>query len=151
MERFSNVDRLGRTRPVPSVATRLCPVCGSAIPEQSTRCERCGSRIPAPRGGRILGRYSSLRLQIDPTDPPPERDVRWPILVLGFCCLVVSGLLLLVYEILSVVTSHSGPSCGGGPDPSPCLSTVTEYAFLAPALVLLAIGAVAVAAVLLDL
>jgi hypothetical protein len=133
------------------VATRLCPVCGSTIPEQSARCERCGSRIPAPRAGRILGRYSALRLQIDPTDPPPERDVRWPILVLGVCCLVVSGFLLLVYEILNVVVSPSASPCGGGPDPSPCLSTVTEYVFLTPALVLLAIGAVAVVAVLLDL
>ena len=132
------------------MATRICPACGTPIPGGSTFCERCGSRIPAVRPERIVGRYTALRFQVDPIEPPPERDIRWPILVLGVCSLVVSGVLLTVYALVNGATAGSELSCGSG-SASPCASAVVEYVFLVPGLALLAVGVVAVVAVLLEI
>ncbi|HLM90583.1 MAG TPA: hypothetical protein VK424_00780 [Thermoplasmata archaeon] len=134
------------------MATRLCPTCGSPNPEKSAYCGRCGVRIPdARRSARSVGRFTALRFQVDPTDPPPERDVRWLILILGICSVIVSVFLLAVYSIVSAATSGSGFPCGGGPESSPCTGSLVDYLFLVPGLALLAIGAVAVVYVLYEM
>jgi hypothetical protein len=85
---------------------------------------------------------------VDPSEHQPQRDIRWPILVLGFSFLIVSGFLLLVYFIVGAATSGSGPACGGG---SPCQGGIFEYLFLAPALALLAIGVIFIVVVFYDI
>ncbi|MGP8072657.1 MAG: hypothetical protein ACLPZM_05960 [Thermoplasmata archaeon] len=99
----------------------------------------------------MVGRFSSLRLQVDPVDPPPGRVVRWLVLILGISSLIVSVFLLAVYGIVNAAMSGSGSSCGGGPGPSPCGTSLFLYLFLVPGLVLLAVGAVAIVFVLYDL
>jgi hypothetical protein len=95
-----------------------------------------------------VGRYTSLRFQVEPTDPPPVRDIRWPILVLGICGVVVSVMLFGVYAIVNAASSGSKVPCGSGPGLSPCTSTIFEYVFLVPALVLLVLGVAAIVLVL---
>jgi hypothetical protein len=130
------------------VATRLCPVCGIPIPDDSAFCPACGSRIPPRWRYRFAGTYPFPRFQVDPSEPQPRRDIRWPILVLGFSFLMVSGFLLLVYFIVGAATSGSGLACGGG---SPCQSVIFEYVFLVPALVLLAVGVILIVVVFYDI
>jgi hypothetical protein len=130
------------------VATRLCPVCGSAIPDPSVVCERCGSRIPPRWRYRFVGRYNPPRFQIDPSNTTPQRDLRWVALVLGVCALAISGVLLSAYAVIGAATSSSGGSCGSGTGAAPCFSSVFVYLFLVPGLVLLVVGLVAVVGVL---
>jgi uncharacterized membrane protein len=90
----------------------------------------------------LFGRYSGVLFQIDPIDPPPQRGIRWPSMVTGFCLIVVAAFLLVVYTVVGAATSGSGFACS--PGSSPCISTVIEYVFLVPGLLLLVVGAVVV-------
>jgi hypothetical protein len=65
--------------------------------------------------------------------------------------LIVSGFLLVAYSIVSSATSGSGMACGTGSGASPCITSVAEYVFLIPGLILLAIGAVSVAVVIIEI
>jgi hypothetical protein len=107
--------------------------------------------LPRPWRWRFAGRYPFPRFQVDPQEPGPARDVRWPILVLGFCGLVIGTILLLLYAFLSAVASDALASCGGGSGSSPCGATIFEYLFLVPGLALIVCGALAVALVFLDI
>jgi hypothetical protein len=102
-----------------------------------------------PRPERIIGRYSSLRLQVDPTDPPPTRDARWVALVLGACCLTVGVFLLAVDGIVDAATGSSGFPCSGGPGFSSC--SVLNDVLVLPGVALLAIGGIALAGAFIDL
>jgi hypothetical protein len=143
--------RLGPSLPFLRVATRLCPVCGTTIPDPSAVCGACGSRIPPRWRYRFVGKYNPPRFQIDPANTPPQRDVRWVALVLGVCSLIVSGFLLSMYFLFGTVLSGSGLACGGGPSSSPCTSTIFEYLFLVPGLALLAVGAITLVVVFIDI
>jgi hypothetical protein len=73
--------------------------------------------------------------------------MRWPILLLGVCFLILSTILLIVYGILLWATSCPGLGCG-----STVLCPCAPLEFvLVPALVLLALGVVFVVGVVLDL
>jgi len=122
-------------------------VCGTTIPDDSVYCPACGSRIPRRWRYRFAGAYPFPRFQVDPSEPQPRRDIRWPILVLGFSFMIVAGFLLLVYFVVGAAASGSGLACGGG---SPCQSSLFEYLFLAPGLALLAIGVIFVVVVFYD-
>jgi hypothetical protein len=74
-----------------------------------------------------MGRYTGLRIQIDPTDPPPTRDVRWVALVTGASLAVVGAFLVAVDSIATA----AAPGRTNG---------VLEYVLLVPGLVLLAVG-----------
>lgn len=88
---------------------------------------------------------------MDPVDPQPARDIRWPLLILGISFLVVSGVLLIVYAIVDTASAGAGFGCAGGPGASPCVNAVLEYVLLLPAFALLAIGAVFVVGVFFEL
>jgi len=96
-----------------------------------------------------VGRFQSWRFQVDPTDPAPQRDLRWLLLVLGFCSLVVSVFLLALYALLAAAVPGIGFSCGSGS--LSCTGTLVEYLFLVPGLVLLAAGALAIVFVMYEL
>jgi hypothetical protein len=96
-----------------------------------------------------VGRFQAFRFQVDPTDPPPERDIRWLGLVLGFCALAMGVILLVVYALLSSTVSGVGIPCGAGPNSSTC--SLFEYLFLVPGAGLLAAGAIAIVLVFYDL
>lgn len=96
-----------------------------------------------------MGRFQSWRFQVDPTDPPPQRDLRWLLLVLGFCSLVVSVFLLVLYAVLVAAVPGIGSPCGSGT--LSCTGTLMEYLFLVPGLVLLAAGALALLYVMYEL
>jgi hypothetical protein len=95
-----------------------------------------------------VGRYNFPRFQIDPGNATPQRDIRWITLVLGVCAWAVAGFLLVLYAVITTATSSSGGGCGGGPGASPCLSSIFGYLFLAPGLILLVVGLIAVVWVL---
>ncbi len=143
--------RLGGSGPVRLVATRLCPVCGTTIPEDSAFCPACGGRIRPRWHYRFAGTYPFPRFQMDPVDPQPARDIRWPILILGICFLVVSGVLLIVYAIANTATAGAGVGCASAFGSSACVNAVLEYVLLLPALALLAIGAGFVVVVFFEL
>jgi hypothetical protein len=129
------------------VAARPCPACASPNPVGSAYCGTCGAPISTDRRRSFpVGRFSAFRFQVDPTDPPPIRDLRWLALVLGICSILVSVFLLAVYAIVGA--AESGP---GGCGTSSCGAGLFQALFLVPGLVLLAVGAIAVIAVLLDL
>ncbi|HTZ62153.1 MAG TPA: zinc ribbon domain-containing protein [Thermoplasmata archaeon] len=112
-----------------SGATRLCPVCGSTIPDPSSFCERCGHRIPPRVGPMPIGRYPFPRMQVDPTEDLPYIDARWALLVTGLALAVAGGFLLAVDAVVTGVS----PSTGG---------SVFEYVLEIPGAVLLVVGLV---------
>jgi hypothetical protein len=57
-------------------------------------------------------RYPGLRLQIDPLDPPPRRDVRWILITLGAAFLIIGGFLLAVGALVEGVVPRGGPDPG---------------------------------------
>ncbi len=71
--------------------------------------------------------------------------------MLGVCFVIVSVLLLAVYAIVDAATSGAGFGCGSTFGSSPCAGAVAEYVFLVPALILLAVGAVFLVVVFLDI
>ena len=99
---------------------------------------------------RWAGAYPFPRFQIDPAEPTPRRDIRWPMLVLGFASLVAAGLLFAVYAIVSSATSGSGFGCGTT-GPGTCVDPLLDYLFLVPAFVLAVAGTVLLLLVLREL
>ena len=86
-----------------------------------------------------LGRYTALRLQVDPLDPPPRRYLRWVLFVTAVGLAIVGGLLLIAYAIVSDATSLGG-TCGSASNATACGSPVFEYVFFVPGILLLAVG-----------
>jgi hypothetical protein len=82
-----------------------------------------------------------LRIQIDPTEPPPPRYGRWVLLVLGIAFVVLGVLLLAVYGIVGDALHAGGGGCASGASSDGCVSPVFEYVFFVPGLILLALGA----------
>jgi zinc-ribbon domain len=121
------------------VAARNCPACGAPNPATAHFCARCGARFPVPRPAPVWGRYSSLRLQVDPSDPPPQRDARWVALVLGGCFLVIGVFLLGVAAILSAAGVNVLGACGLGS----CTSSVFLAVLVLPGIAALGGGVAA--------
>jgi len=118
-----------------------CRFCGSTNRPGSRFCSRCGGRYLAPRPQAPLGpRYTSLRLQVDPLEPAPQRDIRWILIVLGIAFVVVGVLLLAVASIVSDAVSAG---CSSSPcaslDPGPWFDWM-GLPFLGLGIVLLAVG-----------
>jgi hypothetical protein len=111
------------------MATRPCGACGTLNPSGSRYCGACGTPFRDERPAPTLGRYTGLRFQFDPTDPPPTRDARWVTLVVGAALAALGGFLVAVYSIATAATSDVG-------DP------VLGSALLVPGLVLLSVGVV---------
>jgi hypothetical protein len=126
-------------------------VCGTSIPSDSAYCPACGTRIPRRWRYRFVGTYPFPRFQIDPAQPQPQRDVRWPAMVAGIGLIVLSVSLLAVYAIVSSAASGSAFACATRRVAAACVAPVLEYLFLVPGLVLLAVGAVLLVAVFRDL
>lgn len=133
------------------MAVRLCPVCGTSIPGDSAFCPACGSRIPARWKYRFVRPYVFPRFQIDPTEPQPQRDIRWPALLLGFSFLVTGGVLLAVDAVVAAAAGRSAVGCGVALGASGCGTPLFEWLFLVPGFALLGVGAVPVIAVLREL
>ncbi len=71
----------------------------------------------APKSIPVLGpRYTPLRFQVDPMMPPPRRDLRWVMIVLGIAFVIVGLLLLVVGAIVTSAVSLGSSGCS----PSPC-------------------------------
>jgi hypothetical protein len=120
------------------VSAVACPVCGSLNRLGSRFCGTCGRRLPQDRTAYSIGRYTSLRFQIDPTDPPPTRDLRWVLLITGACLVLVGLLLLSADVIVTGALGLSGSSCSA---PSgACGVPVFTYVFLVPGIALVSIG-----------
>jgi hypothetical protein len=111
------------------MATRPCPVCGTLNPAASAYCGACGKRFPAEPPAPNLGRYTGLRFQVDPTDPPPTRDARWVALLVGAMLAVVGAFLVAVD---SIATAASPTAAAGD----------LADALLYPGLILLSAGVV---------
>jgi hypothetical protein len=111
------------------MATRPCGVCGTLNPVGSVYCGACGTRFRVERPAPTIGRYTGIRFQVDPTDPPPTRDARWVALVAGAGLAVVGAFLVVVYSNATTAAPTA-------------VSGVLEYALLVPGLALLAIGIV---------
>jgi hypothetical protein len=96
-----------------------------------------------------VGRYPFPRFQVEPSqDARPQRDIRWPILVLGTSSVIVSALLFGIYAIVGAATSGAGCGMGGGA--APCSNAIFQDLFLYPALALLAVGVAAIVVVFFD-
>jgi hypothetical protein len=122
---------------------RLCPWCGSANPEGSLYCGRCGGRIPGPREPpRTLGQYSPLRLQVDPGLEPPPRDVRWVLIMIGVAAVFLAAMFLIVGSLLTQVTSTPNGGCSQGS--VPCAGLNVGPGFTWAGVVLLVAGAAAI-------
>lgn len=128
------------------MTTRLCPICGSSVPSDSLYCPACGRRIPARWRYRFAGTYPFPRFQIDPAEPSPARDLRWPTLVVGVSLLIVGGILLTVDAIVDAAAA-----CGTPASSTPCVGVLFTYLFLIPGLALLAVGAALIVVVVIDL
>ncbi len=111
------------------MAVRPCPTCGTLNPAGSRFCGACGTRFRVERPPTTLGRYTGLRFQVDPTEPPPARDARWVALVVGASLAVVGAFLVAVDSIASAASPGAG-------------TPVLEYVLLIPGLALLASGLV---------
>jgi len=119
-----------------------CPYCAAVNPGAAAFCNQCGHRLTVRTPPFALGRYTPLRLQADPSEPPPVRDPRWVLLALGVSLAIVGGFLLIVESILATVIPPAGGFCGAAPNGAACGGVVFEYVFLVPGLVLLIGGAV---------
>jgi hypothetical protein len=124
------------------VDARLCPYCGTGNPSASRFCGSCGRPVAVQPTARdsdpwVIGRYSGLRFQVDPADPPPYRDARWVLLVLGVALAIVGGTLLIFDSVVTGAISLSGNSCA-----PPCDSAAFEYLFVLPGVGLLVAGVV---------
>lgn len=119
-----------------------CDSCGTSNAPGSRFCRECG--IPLTGNARPIfpaGRYTALRWQIDPMDPPPRRDARWTAMVLGASLLVVGALLLAVSAIVaSAVAASSGACAGCGAGAPAVWLTWASAPFLAIGGGLLALG-----------
>ena len=109
------------------MAVRPCPTCGTLNPAGSRFCGACGARFRVDRPPAIWGRYTGLRFQVDPTDPPPARDARWVALVVGASLAVVGAFLVAVDSIATAAAPGAG-------------SALLEEVLLIPGLALLAVG-----------
>ncbi|MCI4361202.1 MAG: hypothetical protein L3J91_05815, partial [Thermoplasmata archaeon] len=73
-------------------------------------------------------RYSPVRFQVDPLSPPPQRDPRYVLIVLGIAFVIVAVLLLVVSAIVSSAVSAGSTGCMGGTcpnvDPGPWLAWI---------------------------
>ena len=94
--------------------------------------------MPAPEQVPGLGRYSALRFQVDPSDPPPVRDARWVVLVLSLGGVVVGIFLLLLAAVIGWALTASGDCRQMGACPEGL-----SLAFLVPGAALLAVGTIA--------
>ncbi|HXW67299.1 MAG TPA: zinc ribbon domain-containing protein [Thermoplasmata archaeon] len=126
---------------------RTCPYCGRPNPPTSRFCGACGRPVAAEPTAReadpwFLGRYSGLRFQVDPGDPPPYRDARWVLVVLGVGLATLGAFLLALDSLLTGALSLSGGSCSG------CSAAPVAFLFLFPGLGLLLAGAVVAGAAL---
>jgi len=123
-----------------------CPYCSEVNPGAAAFCNQCGHRLSVRTPPLSLRRYTPLRFQVDPSEPPPVRDPRWVLLVLGISLAIVGGFLLIVDAILGPVIPDASGFCGPAPNGAACGGGVVfEYVFLVPGLVLL-IGGAALAA-----
>jgi hypothetical protein len=119
-----------------------CPYCAAVNAGAAAFCNQCGHRLSIRTPPLSLGRYTPLRFQVDPSEPPPVRDPRWVLLVLGVTLAIVGGFLLVVDSILSMLIPAASGSCEAAPNGAACGGVVFEYVFLMPGLVLLIGGAV---------
>ena len=91
------------------------------MPPGARFCPQCGGRYrPTPAQAPLGPRYSGLRFQVDPIYPPPRRDIRWVLIVLGISFLVVGILFLAVAALVSGAVSAGcgSPTCSNV-DPGP--------------------------------
>jgi hypothetical protein len=121
------------------VDLRRCPYCGQGNPPTSRFCGACGRPLAAEPTAHesdpwVIGRYSGWRFQVDPSDPPPVRDARWLLVILGVG-LAVAGLLLLVLD--SLVTGALSLASGGC---SGACAGPFVYLFFYPGIALLGAG-----------
>lgn len=95
-----------------------CDSCGTSNAAGSHFCRECGLPLTGDTSPFFRApRYTALRWQIDPMDPPPRRDRRWTLFALGGALLVVGLMLLLVALIVTTALSAAGSACGPG---TPC-------------------------------
>ena len=121
-----------------------CPSCGSPNRPGSRFCARCGAHYPPPRRPAPLGpRYWPLRIQVDPLDQMPRRDIRWVLIVLGIAFIILAILLLVVSSIVSSVVPSSSTGCSAPPCPNVDPGVWFDWIglpFLALGIVLLGVG-----------
>jgi hypothetical protein len=95
-----------------------CRACGFTNPLINRYCGQCGRPLPSPAPPAPLGpSYTPLRLQIDPLSPPPRRDVRWVLIVLGIAFVIVGVLFFVVGALVSSVLAGGAGGCGPGSCP----------------------------------
>lgn len=100
-------------------------------------CPQCGLRLAPPPSAIPQGwRYTALRFQIDPMNPPPLRDVRYTMIVAGIALTVLAVLLLVVASIVTGATSAA--PCSGASCSRPDIGSWFTWA----ALPMLAVGAI---------
>lgn len=93
-----------------------CDSCGTSNAAGSRFCRECGLPLTGNTSPIFNApRYTALRWQIDPMDPPPRRDRRWMMIVLGGALLVVGVFLLGTAAIVGAALSVGAPNCGPGP------------------------------------
>lgn len=89
-----------------------CDSCGTSNAPGSHFCRECGLPLTGSTTTFLRpSRYSALRWQIDPMDPPPRRDPRWTMFVLGGALLIVGVMLAGVATIVGSALSTGGAAC----------------------------------------
>ena len=91
-----------------------CRFCGVVNAAGSRYCRRCGRALPGPIGVPLGGRFTALRFQVDPVWPPPRRDIRYVLIVLGVGLVIAGSLMLGISAVVAGALSVgcAGPVCG---------------------------------------
>ncbi|MCI4345987.1 MAG: zinc ribbon domain-containing protein [Thermoplasmata archaeon] len=121
-----------------------CPSCGDPVPAGYRYCGQCGTRcFPTNENVPLGPRYWGFRFQVDPSVPPPRRDVRYVLIVVGFALTILAVLLFVVSAIVSDAISAGAAACTHPPctpvDPGSWFAWIA-LPFLSLGIALLAVG-----------